>query len=340
MDDGTTDISIEKMMRYRNIISLFFVVFLFSHHVGAQKRWVQKARVRKLQRHHLEEVVLKFNNGEEGHAWVSHQGKPKLLLLHGITGGAEVQYARNAAKLSNHFDVIALDLKFHGKAKNLPQGYSAEDQAIWVADCLLLLSQQYNDESFQKVHVVGNSYGGIIAGVFADHHSSMVSELTMIDAPIRFFNSSMADSVAQSVGVARFFDLLSPLDVKAFKARTKLSLHKRIWVPGFIAQQIIDQDLKPRREEHLKLVQSLQESELYWSNYTFTWKCRVNLFWGDADRLIPLEVGQKQAAFFKRAHYSELHKVGHVWNMERPRQFNQWLIKNQNAIRTIITPSF
>ncbi len=324
----------------KRLVWVLLILCAFSESLIAQRDFIHRSRARNMHRHHLDEVVLKFDNGEEGHAWVSHKGKPKLLLLHGITGSAEVQYARNAAKLSKHFDVIALDLKFHGKAKNLPQGYSAEDQATWVAYCLLLLSQQYNDESFQKVHVVGNSYGGIIAGVFADHHSSMVSQLTMIDAPIRFFNSSMADSVAQSVGVARFFDLLSPLDVTAFKARTKLSLHKKIWVPGFIAQQIIDQDLKPRREEHLKLVQSLQESELYWSNYTFTWKCRVNLFWGDADKLIPLEVGRKQAEFFKQAKYVELNKVGHVWNMERPRQFNQWLIKNKNAIRTIVTPSF
>ncbi len=326
-------------MKYKKVVSLFIVFFVLANHVVAQKKWVQNARVRKLNRHHLDEVVLKFNNGEEGHAWVAHHGKPKLLLLHGITGGAEVQFAKNAAKLSKYFDVIALDLKFHGKAKNLSQGYSVVDQAIWVADCLLLLSHHFSDDSFQKVHVVGNSYGGIIAGVFADQYPGMVSQLSMIDAPIRFFNFSMADSIAQSVGCGNYFDLLSPQDVKVFKARTKLSLHRKIWVPGYIAQQIIDQDLKPRREEHIKLIQSLHENELYWSNYTFTWKCRVNLFWGDADKLIPLEVGQKQAAFFKQANYVELHKVGHVWNMERPRQFNQWLIKNQNAVRTIITPS-
>ncbi len=340
MDDGSENLSFAKGMR-KLMFNLFCIFFIInSIDALGQLKVMHHARIRKMNRNHLNEVVLKFNNGEEGHAWVSHQGKPKLLLLHGITGNAEVQYAKNAAKLSKYFDVIALDLKFHGKSKNLPQGYGPEDQAIWVADCLLLLSQQYNDEGFQRVHVLGNSYGGIIAGVFADHHPNMVTQLSMVDAPIRFFSSSMADSVARSVDVASFFDLLSPTEVDVFKSRMKLSLYKKIWVPRFIAQQIIDQDLKPRREEHLKLVQSLRDSELYWSDYTFNWKCRVNLFWGDADRLIPLEVGQKQAAFFKRAHYSELHKVGHVWNMERPRQFNQWLIKNQNAVRTTITPSF
>jgi predicted alpha/beta-fold hydrolase len=74
----------------------------------AQRDLVQSSRARKMQRHHLDEVVLKFNDDEVGHAWVSHQGKPKLLLLHGITGNAEVQYARNAAKLSKFYDVIAL----------------------------------------------------------------------------------------------------------------------------------------------------------------------------------------------------------------------------------------
>lgn len=325
----------------KNLVWILLLVCLNSDSMFAQRDLVQISRARKMHRHHLDEVVLKFNDDEVGHAWVSHQGKPKLLLLHGITGNAEVQYARNVAKLSKYYDVIALDLKFHGDTRNLPQGYAIEDQANWVADCLILLSQQYSDESYQRVHVLGNSYGGIVAGIFADHYPQMVTQLTMVDAPIRFFGSSMADSIAHAAGVQDFFDLLSPTTAEVFKARTKLSLHRKIWIPKFVAQQIIEHDLMPRREDHRKLVQSLQESELYWANYEFHWKCKVNILWGDADCLIPLAVGRKQADHFKSARYLELKKVGHVWNMERPRQFNQWLIKKiQNAHRTGITPSF
>ncbi len=323
------------------VVWVLLLVCLNSDLMFAQRDLVQSSRARKMHRHHLDEVVLKFNNGEDGHAWLSHQGKPKLLLLHGITGNAEVQYARNAAKLSKYYDVIALDLKFHGETHNLPQEYAIEDQVHWVADCLMLLSQQYSDDSYQRVHVLGNSYGGIVAGIFADHYPQMVTQLTMVDAPIRFFGSSMADSIAHAVGVQDFFDLLSPITAEVFKTRTKLSLHRKIWIPKFVAQNIIEHDLMPRREEHRKLVQSLQESELYWANHVFQWKCKVNILWGDADRLIPLQVGRKQAAYFKNASYTELSKVGHVWNIERPRQFNQWLIKKiQNAHRTVITPSF
>jgi abhydrolase domain-containing protein 6 len=325
----------------KSFIWALLVLCVFSEPVLAQRDFIQSSRARKMHRHHLDEVVLKFNNDEVGHAWVSHQGKPKLLLLHGITGNAEVQYTRNAAKLSKFYDVIALDLKFHGEAHNLPQGYAIEDQVHWVAECLMLLSQQYSDDSYQRVHVLGNSYGGIVAGIFADHYPHMVTQLTMVDAPIRFFGTSMADSIAHAAGVKDFFDLLSPTTAEVFKSRTKLSLHKKIWIPKFVAQQIIENDLMPRREDHLKLVQSLKESELYWNNYEFKWRFKVNIIWGDADHLIPLQVGRKQAAYFKNASYTELSKVGHVWNMERPRQFNQWLIKkNQNAHRTVITPSF
>ena len=324
----------------KNVVWILLIVCLCSDSMFAQRDLIQSSRIRKMHRHHLEEVVLKFNNGEDGHAWVSHQGKPKLLLLHGITGNAEVQYAKNAVKLSKHYDVIALDLKFHGESRNLPQGYAIEDQVHWVADCLILLSQQYSDDSYQRVHVLGNSYGGIVAGIFADHYPQMVSQLSMVDAPIRFFGSSMADSITHAAGVQDFFDLLSPTTAEVFKTRTKLSLHRKIWIPKFVAQQIIEHDLMPRRADHQKLVQSLRESEDYWANYVFKWKCKVNIFWGDADRLIPLKVGRKQAEHFKGASYTELKKVGHVWNMERPRQFNQWLIKNQNRYRRLVNPSF
>ncbi len=325
----------------RIILGFVFVFSLIaSEALIAQRNFIQSARSRKMHRHHLNEIVLKFNNGEEGHAWVSHQGKPKLLLLHGITGNAEVQYARNASKLSKHYDVIALDLKFHGESKNIPQGYSIQDQVHWVAECMLLLSQLHNDEGYQKVHVVGNSYGGIVAGIFADQYPNMTSQLTMIDAPIRFFGASMADSIAHSVGLQDFFDLLSPTNAAVFNTRTKLSLHRKIWVPRFVANQIIENDLKPRRVDHEQLVDDLRKSEEYWISYNFQWNCKVNIFWGDADRLIPLEVGRKQAEYFKGINYTELEKVGHVWNMERPKQFNQWLIKNQNRYRTLINPSF
>ncbi len=325
----------------RKVLGFIVVISMItSEAIYAQRNIIQNARSRKMHRHHLDEIVLKFNNGEEGHAWVSHQGKPKLLLLHGITGNAEVQYAKNASKLSKHFDVIALDLKFHGESKNVPQGYSIQDQVNWVADCLLLLSQLYNDDGYQRVHVVGSSYGGIVAGIFADHYPNMTRQLTMIDAPIRFFDSSMADSIAHSVGLQDFFDLLSPTSAPVFNTRTKLSLHRRIWVPRFVANQIIENELKPRRLDHEQLVDDLRNNEEYWINYNFEWKCKVNIFWGEADRLIPLKVGRKQAEHFKGASYTELKKVGHVWNMERPKQFNQWLINNQNRNRSIITPSF
>lgn len=327
------------MKRLKYTLALLFC-FVASKSFLAQQGWLQSSASRKMHRHHLNEVVLKFNNGEQGHCWISHQGKPKLLLLHGITGNAEVQFGRNAAHLCKEFDVIALDLKFHGESKNLPQGFAIEDQVNWVADCLMLLAQQYNDESFAHVHVVGNSYGGIVAGIFADHYPQMVKELTLIDAPIRFFTSVMADSIAKEAGVNHFFDLLSPQDVETFRKRTDLALYRKIWIPKKIAKKMIGGELKDKRNEHWQLVQSLQTSENYWNNYDLKWKCKVHLFWGEADELIPLEVGQRQGAYFKNATFQVLPKVGHVWNMERSRQFNRWLIKNQNIHRTLITPSF
>jgi pimeloyl-ACP methyl ester carboxylesterase len=307
---------------------------------NGQQGWLQSSGARKMRRHHLTEVVLKFNNGEEGHCWVSHQGKPKLLLLHGITGNAEVQYGRNAAHLCKNFDVIALDLKFHGESKNNPNGFSIEDQVNWVSDCLMLLAQQYNDESFTRVHVIGNSYGGIVAGIFADHYPQMVMELTLVDAPIRFFTSSMADSIAKEAGVNHFFDLLSPQDVKTFRKRTALALYRKIWIPKSMAKSIIEGELKEKRNVHWQLVESLQNSEEYWNNYEIKWKCKVHLFWGEADELIPLEVGQRQGAYFKNATFKVLPKVGHVWNMERPRQFNRWVEENEKNVRVTINPSF
>jgi len=326
----------------RSLGILFFISFIFFDLDVAwcQFKMIEGARIRKMRRHDVNEVVLKFNNGEEAHAWVSHGGKPKLLLLHGITGNGLVQYGKNATKLSKYYDVVILDLRFHGQSKNLAQGYKIQDQAHWVSESLIMISQLYHDEGFEKVHVLGNSYGGIVAGVFADMFPNMVNELTMVDAPVRYFSSAMADSVARSVGLQDFFDLLSPQSAEIFKARTKLSLHRKIWIPNGVARSIIENDLKPQRENHRLLVSSLKEDEKFWADHTFQWKCVVNIFWGQADRLIPLDVGKRQAAHFKNAHYKELPKVGHVWNMERAKQFNHWLIKNQNRIRTISTPSF
>ncbi|HRH37888.1 MAG TPA: alpha/beta fold hydrolase, partial [Flavobacteriales bacterium] len=103
--------------------------------------------------------------------WSRDTGKPKLLLIHGYTGTGALQWNKTAKLLRKDYDCILPDLLSHGRSAKWDttrSGQSLDDQ---VAHVLLLLDSIGVKE---PIAVVGNSYGGGVAGRFAELHPERV----------------------------------------------------------------------------------------------------------------------------------------------------------------------
>src|SRR5215471_1852496 len=99
-------------------------------------------------------------------------GSPAVLLVHGWTASADLNFFHVYAALSESYRVIALDLRGHGRGMQSLEPFSLEDCAD---DAAALLDQL----SVGRVIVVGYSMGGPVGQLLARRHPRQVAALVM-----------------------------------------------------------------------------------------------------------------------------------------------------------------
>lgn len=103
-------------------------------------------------------------------------GEPEaLLLLHGLHGHLQWWNYYQTPILAQHYRVITLDQRGHGKSFKPASGYSIE---VMAGDVYELLRQL----NAPRVHIGGASMGGMVSLQFALDHPDMVRSLILIDS--------------------------------------------------------------------------------------------------------------------------------------------------------------
>jgi 3-oxoadipate enol-lactonase len=163
-------------------------------------------------------------------------GAPTLMLIHGVTITAELNWGRLFGPLSRQFRVLAMDLRGHGDGISTGFRFRLEDCADDVAALAGVLE-------IGDFVAVGYSMGGMVAQLVARRHAPMVSGLVLC-ATARNVLGSPAERLAaltlpataaairwnpllQPVS-AEFLGLtlLGPVDDPAIAARTRAELRK------------------------------------------------------------------------------------------------------------------
>ena len=99
-------------------------------------------------------------------------GSPTVLLLHGWTASADLNFFPAYASLAESYRVIALDLRGHGRGMRSMEQFSLEDCAD---DAAALLEQLGTG----RVIVVGYSMGGPVGLLLAQRHREQVAAVVM-----------------------------------------------------------------------------------------------------------------------------------------------------------------
>ena len=98
--------------------------------------------------------------------------RPVVLLLHGWTASADINFFPAYASLAESYRVIALDLRGHGRGMRSVEPFSLEDCADDAAAVLDQLGTA-------RVIVVGYSMGGPVGMLLARRHPERVAALVM-----------------------------------------------------------------------------------------------------------------------------------------------------------------
>ena len=97
-------------------------------------------------------------------------GAQTLMLIHGVTFTAELNWARVFAPLAQHFRVVAADLRGHGDGIRAGSRFRLEDCADDVAALAGVLG-------IGRFTAVGYSMGGMVAQLLYRRHAALVSGL-------------------------------------------------------------------------------------------------------------------------------------------------------------------
>ena len=95
-----------------------------------------------------------------------------LMLIHGVTFTAELNWGQVFAPLSRHFRVIAIDLRGHGDGISAGSRFRLED----CADDIAVLAEVLGLGRFVAV---GYSMGGMVAQLLWRRHPSLLSGLVL-----------------------------------------------------------------------------------------------------------------------------------------------------------------
>jgi 3-oxoadipate enol-lactonase len=100
------------------------------------------------------------------------QTRPTVLLLHGWTASADLQFFTAYRQLCEHYSLVAIDHRGHGRGMRTAEHFQLEDVADDAAALLRLLE-------IDQVITIGYSMGGPISMHLARRHPEMVAGLVV-----------------------------------------------------------------------------------------------------------------------------------------------------------------
>jgi len=115
------------------------------------------------------------------------QGDP-LLLIHGL-GSSSQDWELQITRFVNHFQIITVDLRGHGKSPKPPGPYSMTLFAEDVAELLGNLGHS-------SVHMLGISLGGMVAFQLALDYPELVQSLVVVNSTPEMILHSLKDRIA------------------------------------------------------------------------------------------------------------------------------------------------
>ena len=192
------------------------------------------------------------------------QGEP-LIILHGLFGMLD-NWQSIAKKLADHFLVILIDQRNHGKSP-----HSEEiDYELMAGD----LKEFMESNWIFNAHLLGHSMGGKTVMQFAMQYPDMVKKLVVVDIGVKEYPE----------GHIFIFDAMRSLDVKNLKSRSEAEKHLFSTIKNKAIVQFLMKNLSRNKEGGYK------------------WKMNLNALYNHYDNILAAVSGtpfEKETLFLR-----------------------------------------
>ena len=237
---------------------------------------------------------------------------PTLVLIHGMFGDY-TDWEPALEPLARNFHVIAVDLPGFGLSDKPDVDYSAD---------FFLRSLQGFLSALNVAHatLVGNSFGGELAILYALQHPNAVDALVLVSSGgLRSFSKEERDQVAIRFSEANLAKLSPQIQEWMFAPIfARHTAHRE--------RYFAKQNDKLGRADHAAYARSLFRSmklaaELDLMDRLPEIACHTLLVWGDADPVFPLEIAEAALERLRSAELVIVPQASHALQLDAPAEF-------------------
>ncbi|WP_262002928.1 alpha/beta fold hydrolase [Streptomyces sp. FIT100] len=235
---------------------------------------------------------------------------PLLLCLHGI-GSSSAAFAPQLAELGRYARVVAWDAPGYGR--------SADPAAPLTLDDFVDAAAALIRERGGSAHVLGVSWGGVIALRLAVRHPGLVDSLIIADS-----SPGSGTDPAKAAAMRERAAELAEAGPRAFAERRGPRLVSP-GAPATLVRRVVDtMAASVRLPGYAYAAESMAAADLRGELPRITAPTLV--LCGDQDRITGTGASQAIAGAVHRTAYVIVKDAGHLANQEQPARFDAWVL--------------
>jgi 3-oxoadipate enol-lactonase len=247
-------------------------------------------------------------------------GSPhKLLLLHGI-GSSSLAFRAQLADLGSDFDVVAWDAPGYGASEDPPADFTLHDFADAAARVL-------DGLAWPSAHVLGHSFGGVVAQMLYHRHPRRVRSLILSDTNA---GSGALPEPERSARVQRRLNDLATLTPRQMAERRAPNLVPPD-APAELVQDLIDIMAQIRPAGYASAATVMGSADVRPCLRAIGVPTLV--LQGELDTIIPLSTAEELVRAIPAARLVVIPGAGHASNQHKPEAYNAAVRQFLQAIR-------
>ena len=222
--------------------------------------------------------------------------KSSILLIHGSGLTHIVWSLHEQFYASQGFNILSVDLPGHGNSEG-PSLKSIEEISDWVKSLMNVLD-------IKKIIIIGHSQGCLVGIDFASRYPNLINSLVLV-----------AGSYKMPVNQ----DLINYAEAGDEKAILLMMKWGYEGSKAFIGGNPVKKIINSSREIREVLAVDLNACNNYKNGKESLEKinCSTLCIFGDLDKMVPLEVGNKMASMIKNSEKKVINNCGHMIIFEK-----------------------
>lgn len=230
-----------------------------------------------------------------------------ILLVHGF-GGDKDNWTRFSKYLTDKYHVVSLDLPGFGESSRIPEESYGIDAQV------KRLHQFAEKIGMKKYHIIGNSMGGYIAGVYGTQYPSEVLSIGL-------FAPAGIKPVVENDLVKELKKGKNPLIVSSneeYEHLLYLCFEKQPYIPGSVKSYLAGIAIK-HRDFNEKVFKEFAQSFVLEEKMKDI-SAKTLVLWGDKDKILDVSGADVLTKGIKNSKKIIMKDCGHTPMIERPEE--------------------